>query len=256
MVVGIISGGFDPLHKGHIAYIKSAKEHCDLLVVGCNSDNWLTRKKGRPFMSWEDRVSIVENLKDVHCVLPFNDDDDSAFDLITRAINIFDAKKFIFMNGGDRTKENIPEEVKSIANGYTNVEFMFEVGGEDKKNSSSWILSNWDKPTTQRNWGTYKILDSNGTWRVKELSFTVGKSLSDQKHFDRSEHWHVVKGAIRMDLQFEDNRKESVILHEGDSIDIPIQTWHKATNIGSVDAKVIEVWLGSHLSEEDILRRD
>lgn len=256
MVVGIISGGFDPLHKGHIAYIKAAKQHCDWLVVGCNSDEWLTRKKGRPFMSYEDRAEIVSNLKHVDSVIQFNDDDDSAFDLITKSRNRFDAKKFIFMNGGDRTQDNIPEQVKTVCAGYTDVEFMFEVGGEDKKNSSSWILSKWEKPETQRAWGKYKILDTNGTWRVKELSFEVGKALSDQKHFDRSEHWHLVKGNIRMDLQYSDGSKDSIIMNEGDSIDIPAQTWHKATNIGNVDAKVIEVWLGSHLSEQDIIRRD
>lgn len=259
MKVGIISGGFDPLHKGHISYINSAKEHCDILVVGCNTDEWLARKKGRPFMSYEDRKAIVENLKGVHCVLEFNDDDDSSFDLITRCKNTFSAfniDEFIFMNGGDRTKENIPEEVKAKQSGYDDVKFMFGVGGEDKKNSSSWILKKWSQPTVERKWGTYKVLDKNGSWTVKELSFDTNKSLSDQRHFHRDEHWHIVKGTILMELEYPNGDILRKNYKAGESIDIMKGTWHKATNVGDEAAKVIEVWVGENLSEDDIERRD
>lgn len=110
--------------------------------------------------------------------------------------------------------------------------------------------------SVQRSWGTYTVLDTQPGWAVKELSFDVGKSLSDQRHFKRSEHWHVVEGVIRMDLEYPNGDKTSVTYHKGESIDIPANVWHKATNVGSVDAKVIEVWLGSVLSEDDITRRD
>jgi mannose-6-phosphate isomerase-like protein (cupin superfamily) len=132
---------------------------------------------------------------------------------------------------------------------------VFGVGGEDKKNSSSWILSNWDKPTTQRLWGKYRDLDANGHWKVKELSIDMGKSLSDQKHFKRSEHWHIVDGDLQMDLEFANGYKTSKVYKTGESIDIPKLAWHKATNVGSAPVKVIEVWMGSELSEEDIERR-
>ena len=62
MNVVIVTGGFDPLHSGHIAYFKAAKELGDYLVVGLNSDEWLTRKKGRPFMPLQERMAIVGNL--------------------------------------------------------------------------------------------------------------------------------------------------------------------------------------------------
>lgn len=250
MRVVIVTGGFDPLHSGHIAYFKAAKELGDILVVGVNSDAWLTRKKGRPFMSFEERKSIVENIKCVGNAFGFDDSDGSAIDAIRHVKDTFPRNStIIFANGGDRTKDNIPEMV------FDDVEFVFGVGGEDKKNSSSWILSSWDKPETKRLWGKYRDLDQNGHWKVKELSIDMGKSLSDQRHFQRSEHWHIVDGDLKMDLEFSNGYSTSKVYRTGESIDIPRLTWHKAENVGNVPVKVIEVWMGSELSEEDIERR-
>lgn len=253
MKIVIVTGGFDPLHSGHISYFQAAKQLGDMLCVGVNSDEWLTRKKGRPFMPFDERVSIIENLSCVDYTFGFDDSDDTAIDairLIKELKEEFNNDKIIFANGGDRNKDNIPEMI------FDDVEFVFGVGGGDKKNSSSWILKNWEKPVTQRNWGEYKILDSGSHWKVKELTFNTGKSLSDQRHFIRSEHWHVVTGKIRMELEYENGDKLTKVYGEGDSIDIPPFTWHRATNIGDWPARIIEVWLGNVLSEEDIERRE
>ena len=250
MITVVVTGGFDPIHSGHIAYLKSAAQEGTRLVVGVNSDPWLERKKGRFFMPWSERAAIVEALSCVDEVIAFNDDDGSAIDAIRQVKEKYPSDQIIFANGGDRTKDNIPEMV------FDDVEFVFGVGGEDKKNSSSWILKEWSQPTVQRKWGTYKVLDKNCHWAVKELSFDQGKALSDQRHFKRSEHWHVVAGHIQMDLEFPNGDKSTITYQPGDSIDIPVMTWHKATNVGDVDAKVIEVWMGDELAEEDIERRD
>lgn len=250
MITVIVTGGFDPIHSGHISYLEAASAEGTRLVVGVNSDEWLVRKKGRAFMPWNERAAIVKGLGCVDEVISFNDDDGSAIDAIQKVKEKYQNDLIVFANGGDRTKENIPEMV------FDDVEFVFGVGGEDKKNSSSWILKEWSQPTVQRLWGTYKVLDNNHSWAVKELSFDVGKALSDQRHFDRSEHWHVVSGTIRMDLEFANGDRESRTYRAGESIDIPVNTWHKATNVGEVDAKVIEVWLGDNLTEDDIERRD
>ena len=66
--VSLVTGGFDPLHSGHIAYFKAAKEFGHSVCVGVNSDDWLTRKKGKPFMNIDERLSIIKELK---CVLIF-----------------------------------------------------------------------------------------------------------------------------------------------------------------------------------------
>lgn len=250
----LVTGGFDPLHSGHIEYFKQAKKLGDKLIVGVNSDEWLTRKKGRPFMSFKERVSIIEELSIVDKVISFDDSDDSACGAIYKTMATNGTIKIIFANGGDRTNTTTPE-FKTYG-GMPNVEFAFGVGGEDKKNSSSWILKEWSQPTTERAWGRYTVLDKGDGWATKKLAFDVGKSLSDQRHFKRSEHWHVVEGTIHMALQFENGDIVNRTYYSGDSIDIPVNTWHKAANVGDITAKVVEVWLGSELSEEDIERRD
>ena len=249
--VVLVTGGFDPLHSGHIAYFKAARELGDHLVVGLNSDAWLTRKKGRPFMPFEERAAIIKELSCVDEVIGFNDGDDSANHAIMQVLSTKGSSwKVLFANGGDRTKTNIPEMK------FTDVEFVFGVGGEDKKNSSSWILKEWSQPTTERAWGRYTVLDNGTGWATKKLAFDAGKALSDQRHFHRSEHWHVVEGQIHMSLEYADGTKHNQIYNSGASIDIPVLTWHKASNVGEITAKVIEVWMGSKLTEEDIERRD
>jgi cytidyltransferase-like protein len=253
--VVLVTGGFDPLHSGHIAYFKAARELGDHLVVGLNSDAWLTRKKGRPFMPLEERAAIIKELACVDEVIAFNDDDDSACAAIYTVLATKGSRwKVVFANGGDRTNKNTLEY--TMYNNHPDVSFAFGVGGSDKKNSSSWILKEWSQPTTERAWGKYTVLDKGEGWQVKQLAFDPGKALSDQRHFKRSEHWHVVEGDIQMTLEYPDGETQTVLFESGESIDIPVNTWHKAVNTGSITAKVIEVWLGSELTEEDIERRD
>ena len=78
MKIVLITGGFDPVHSGHIDYISAATKLGDQLVVGVNSDAWLTRKKGRPFMSWADRLAVIRNIRGVTWTVQFDDSDDSA----------------------------------------------------------------------------------------------------------------------------------------------------------------------------------
>jgi len=250
MITVVATGGFDPIHSGHIEYLKDASISGTRLIVGINSDEWLIRKKGKFFMPWEERAAIVRELACVDEVISFDDSDGTAIDALEQVKVLYPNDPIVFVNGGDRTKENIPEMV------VEGVEFEFGTGGSDKKNSSSWILKEWSQPTVQRAWGTYTVLDTNGTWQVKELSFDAGKSLSDQRHQHRSEHWHVVSGSILMELDYGMRRTEAKVYWPGQSIDIPKGVWHKATNVGTQPAKVIEVWLGDILDENDIERRD
>ena len=137
MKIAVVSGGFDPLHSGHINLLESAASYGDKLVVLLNSDKWLTRKKGRPFMPFEERASILERMQMVDYVYGVDDSDDSVNKGLQTIKDAFEGSgytEFVFCNGGDRGKDNIPEmEVE----GYT---FEFSVGGDNKANSSSWIL--------------------------------------------------------------------------------------------------------------------
>ena len=148
----LVTGGFDPIHSGHIAYFNAARELGDMLIVGVNSDDWLIRKKSKPFMPWEERATIVAALHTVDRVINFNDDNGTAIDAIRKVKEIYPNHQIIFANGGDRTKDNIPEMV------FDDVEFVFGVGGEDKANSSSWILEEWKAPKTNRPRGYSRIL--------------------------------------------------------------------------------------------------
>ena len=139
--VTLVTGGFDPLHSGHIAYFKAAREFGNTLCVGVNSDDWLTRKKGKPFMNVGERMSIIKELKCVDVAIEFNDKDDSACDAIKMALEVYD--NVLFCNGGDRGSMNTPEYERYKDD--KRVEFKFGVGGNDKKNSSSWILERWNK---------------------------------------------------------------------------------------------------------------
>ena len=140
MTVVLVTGGFDPVHSGHVDYFYAAKALGDKLWVGLNSDRWLTAKKGKPFMPWNEREAVVGNLKPVDFIFAFDDSDGSAKDAI-RWARLYTNEKIIFANGGDRTSTNIPE----MDAGVDNVEFVFGVGGENKKNSSSWILKKWNE---------------------------------------------------------------------------------------------------------------
>ena len=135
----LITGGFDPLHSGHLAYIKAACKLGDKLIVGLNSDDWLVRKKGKNFLPEKERYSIISSIRYVDGCILFNDTDDTATEAIKNVKMLYPYSQIIFANGGDRTKENIPEMI------FDDVIFMFGVGGEDKKNSSSWILQKWEK---------------------------------------------------------------------------------------------------------------
>ena len=135
--VSLVTGGFDPIHSGHLRYFERAKDLSGYLVVGVNTNEWLTRKKGQYFLPWVERADIISHLDMVDAVITVPDDEKgSANCAIAKCLEI--SEQVIFCNGGDRTKTNIPE-----AMGYGDdprVQFKYGIGGEDKENSSSWIL--------------------------------------------------------------------------------------------------------------------
>ncbi|MBQ8465354.1 MAG: adenylyltransferase/cytidyltransferase family protein [Alphaproteobacteria bacterium] len=137
----IVSGGFDPIHEGHIEMIKESAQYSDGVIVLANSDAWLCRKKGKNFHSMKTRRAILENLKGVIDVLEFNDSDNSASDGIRKARQKYPNEHLVFANGGDRGKDNIPE-IPTCKK--CRVDLAFGVGGESKANSSSWILKRWN----------------------------------------------------------------------------------------------------------------
>ena len=254
MNVSLITGGFDPLHSGHLALIKSAAHIgvYNLVCIGLNSDAWLYRKKGFVFMPFEERKEILENIVSVHKVISFDDSDDSSCDAIERCVSHYPyLEKIIFCNGGDRTEQNIPE-LDFKPRGNVKVEFAFGVGGTDKKNSSSALVKvELGGPAlTVREWGSWKVLSDDGTSKVKELTVLPGKSLSIQRHFKRSELWFVSEGECT--IKREEITKKRLRYHE--YFNIPVGSWHSIKNHTDEICKIIEIQYGEKCEETDIER--
>ena len=252
----LVTGGFDPIHSGHLAYLEEAKKLGDELWVGLNSDAWLTRKKGRPFMPINERVEIMKRLYMVDAVIDFDDSDDSACGAIfkTKSLNSLD-NKIIFANGGDRTYQNIPEML--TYGDDPNVEFKFSVGGDIKKNSSSWILEDWKNPKVERQWGWYRELYTIGNGiKVKELVIEPGKSLSMQRHFKRAEMWYVLKGMCKCKTELNGVQDDVTLQPLNKGYDIGTEVWHQGYNPFDEPCHILEVQHGELCVEEDIERRE
>ena len=135
----IVSGGFDPVHKGHMRMFREAANLGHQVIVGLNSDEWLTRKKGKPFMNWDERAEILECCKFVSQVLPMDDSDDTAKDIIVKVCKLYNNEDFniYFANGGDRKQGNVPEldTCKKLG-----VVMLWGIGG-GKIQSSSWLTN-------------------------------------------------------------------------------------------------------------------
>lgn len=251
--VVVCTGGFDPIHEGHIFYLKAAKKLGDILVVGVNSDDWLVRKKGKPFMSWVERAVIVQSLRPVDYIYPMNDDDGSARDFLEHMKREFPGDTIIFANGGDRTAEDIPEmDVEGV-------EFVFGVGGDMKFNSSSKILSRWgDTKKTQKRWGYYTVLhnDAKNNIKVKELVLDPGDSISLQTHWRRNELWVVAQGTGEAYLKGYDEDGVLTKLEQHDVFSVPQCYEHKLTNTGTEELRLVEIQYGDACVEEDITRWD
>jgi cytidyltransferase-like protein len=249
----LITGGFDPLHSGHIAYFKAAKQLGDWLIVGINSDLWLTKKKGRPFMPVWERYEIINNLKMVdQTVVVADDPDGSCTTFIKETLELFPDAEIIFANGGDRTKENIPEmQVHD-----PRLSFVFGVGGEDKTNSSSWILTEWKAPKTERPWGYYRVLHETPGMKVKELTVNPKQSLSMQRHWLRQEYWIVNDGTAIVNSTTDGGYAlPPKYLQKHAEYHVPVLGWHQLTNPYDMPLKVVEIQYGERCVEEDIERK-
>jgi cytidyltransferase-like protein len=248
----LVTGGFDPVHSGHIAYFKAARSLGDMLIVGLNSDEWLARKKGAAFMPWNERLCIINNLAMVNEVYTFDDEDGSARHFIHQVRAHYPAAELIFANGGDRTNDNIPE--MDVVD--PNLTFVFGVGGFDKANSSSWILQEWKAPKTERAWGYYRVLHNVPGMKVKELTVNPGCSLSVQRHWKRAEYWIVSEGSCVVKMLLDGGYQlPSVTLKQHGSHKIHVAEWHQLTNPFDVPCRIVEVQYGDQCIEEDIERR-
>ena len=125
----LVSGGFDPIHVGHVRMIREAARYGEVIVV-VNSDDWLMRKKGYVFMPWEERAEIIESISGVRSVQSVDDSDGTVCEALTRL------KPTMFANGGDRKSDNVPEVTVCEKN---DIEMIWNVGGGKIQSSSELV---------------------------------------------------------------------------------------------------------------------
>lgn len=249
MRIVLVTGGFDPLHSGHLNYFTEARKLGDKLIVGVNSDAWLTRKKGRPFLPCWERMEIIRNLKMVDQVITFRDEDNSAIQAIAMVKQMYPQKhELIFANGGDRTRDNIPEMV------FNDVEFVFGVGGIEKQNSSRSILEKWQHPIVERPWGNWYVLEQRPGYKVKELIIEPRQKLSMQRHMHRAEHWYVLKGQCTIETEY-NGIHNIVTKNTNETYFIGKEVWHQGQNNTNDPCHILEVQFGDKCEEEDIERK-
>jgi len=243
----LVSGGFDPVHVGHLRMFKDANNLSDRVILLLNNDEWLIEKKGKPFMNENQRKEILNEFKSVSRVIIQTSHDKSSALAIEEFVKNNPNKSICYCNGGDRSNiENIREAniCKELG-----VHLEFGVGGEEKVESSSKLTKNYLGDVEKRPWGNYHIIARNTGYQIKEIKVSQGSKLSLQKHNNRSEFWQIVKGKSKITIE-----GDEYYLSEGEHIYIPKDTIHRIENIGKEELIFIEIQLGESLKEEDIIR--
>lgn len=147
----IISGGFDPLHEGHLELIAESRANSDGIIVVLQSDEWLIRKKGKAFMNLTTRTAVMNNIKGVIDVISEKDTGDVPCDIYNSFVEIrrrYPNDMLIFARGGDKTPENMPQSGADLCK-KLDIKIIHGVGlsisNRVKANSSSKILKHWDE---------------------------------------------------------------------------------------------------------------
>lgn len=135
-IVVAVSGGFDPIHIGHVRLFFAAKKLGDKLIVIINNDNWLKKKKGYAFMNQDERKAVIEALKPVDKVIITRHKPNPTDMSVTHVLKKL--KPDIFANGGDRKKGNVPEDALCDMLG---IKMLHNVGHGGKVQSSSWLVA-------------------------------------------------------------------------------------------------------------------
>lgn len=231
-----LSGGFDPLHIGHLEMFLEAAKHGKVVVI-LNSDAWLLRKKGFCFLPWVERAAIISNLRDVADVVTVDDADGTVCEALRRI------RPAMFANGGDRKPNSTPEVALCEELG---IQMLWDIGG-GKSNSSSDIAR---RAWVQRSWGRYVTLDEGVGFKVKKLVVDPGKAISLQYHHHRRECWYVAESTARVRL--------GDVVCEVQAGDLPVIVQpgmtHQLMNTQDKPLIVIEIQSGDYLGEDDIFR--
>ena len=240
----VVSGGFDPVHIGHLRMFQQARDLGDHLNVIINSDEFLEEKKGYKFMNFEERKEIILGFSCVDEVTKCIDHDNT----VCKTIEMLSKNNAIdvFANGGDRnSSQEIPENKVCIDN---NIELIFGIGG-DKIQSSSDLTKPFLNYIEERPWGTFENILDEKNYLVKKLTVYPKHKLSLQYHNNREEHWIVTSGKGKVTISGKQFQAEV-----GSRFFIKRKDIHRIENDNEEPLVLIEVQLGDKISEEDIVR--
>ena len=236
----IVSGGFDPIHIGHLRMIQEAAKLASNLIVIANSDSFLLKKKGYAFMPINERIEILEGFSGVYRAVESIDEDMTVCKTLEWLASEENVK--CFANGGDRkNKADIPEA--EVCKKF-DIAMEFNVGGGKIQSSSELVSGEVIKP-----WGSYKTFEKGEGYLVKRMTVFSDEILSLQSHNHRSEYWFVAEGVATVECD-----SETMLLSKHESTFIPLGAKHRLSNMGEEILKVIEVQVGDLLSEDDIIR--
>jgi D-beta-D-heptose 7-phosphate kinase/D-beta-D-heptose 1-phosphate adenosyltransferase len=240
----VVSGGFDPVHIGHLRMFQKAKNLGDYLNVILNSDEFLLEKKGYKFMSYEERKEIILGFSCVDEVTKCLDLDNT----VCKTLEMLSKKNAIdvFANGGDRKDaEGIPENKVCLEN---NIEMIFGIGG-GKIQSSSELTKPFMNYSEERPWGTFENILEEKNYLVKRLIVNPKQKLSLQYHNHREEHWVVTSGKGKVIISDKEFHAEV-----GSRFFIEKKEIHRIENEHEEPMVLIEVQIGDEILEEDIVR--
>ncbi len=242
-----VSGGFDPLHIGHVRLFKAALALGDKLVVIVNNDNWLKDKKGFVFMPERERAELIQAFPFVDAVVLTNHKKHDPDKSVCRTLEKL--RPAIFANGGDRFKSNIPEVALCKKLGIKSV---FNVGKGGKVQSSSWMVRDVSRNFLRsvRPWGEFFGWDEGKGWKLKTVYVKPKKRLSLQYHNHRAELWTLVAGDATATIEA-GGKQVRIPLVKGQIFAVPMRTVHRLeSKRGGV---IVEVALG-RFNEDDIVR--
>ena len=254
----MVSGGFDPIHIGHVRMFDAAKKLGSKLMVVINNDNWIRTKKGFVFMDQKERAEIIASFPSVDRVVLTSHKPQDPDRSVVRELKKL--KPDIFANGGDRDIKDAknknsslnPEQQYCTEHG---IKMAFNVGAGGKVQSSSWMIRDASRNFVRsvRPWGEFYGWDAGGEWKLKTLYIHPGKRLSLQYHHHRREHWMLVEGDATATLGEVGGKTQRLAMKKGEPVYVDVKAVHRLeSKKGGV---VVEIAFGN-FDENDIVRID